>query len=70
MTPQERDLLTNLVSRLRQSPPQQTDPEAEGMINDLVTDNWPPGFLKRVAKVVMRLGEIGADRQCFAVTIH
>jgi hypothetical protein len=38
MTPQERDLLTNLVSRLRQSPPQQTDPEAEGMINDLVAD--------------------------------
>src|SRR5277367_1772408 len=38
MTPQERDLLTNLVSRLRQSPSQQTDPEAEGMINDLVAD--------------------------------
>lgn len=38
MTPQERDLLTNLVSRLRQAPPQQTDPEAEGMINDLVAD--------------------------------
>jgi len=38
MTPQERDLLTNLVSRLRQSPPQQTDPEAEAMINDLVQD--------------------------------
>jgi hypothetical protein len=38
MTPQERDLLTNLVGRLRQSPPQQTDPEAEGVINDLVAD--------------------------------
>jgi hypothetical protein len=38
MTPQERDLLTNLVSRLRQSPSQQTDPEAEGMINDLVAE--------------------------------
>jgi hypothetical protein len=38
MTPQERDLLTNLVSRLRQAPSQQTDPEAEGMINDLVAD--------------------------------
>jgi uncharacterized protein len=38
MTPQERDLLTNLVTRLRQSPPQQRDPEAEAMINDLVRD--------------------------------
>ena len=38
MTPQERDLLTNLVSRLRQAPPQQTDPEAEAMINDLVDE--------------------------------
>ncbi len=38
MTPQERDLLTNLVSRLRQAPSQETDPEAEGMINDLVAE--------------------------------
>ena len=38
MTPQERDLLTNLVGRLRQAQSQQTDPEAEGMINDLVRD--------------------------------
>lgn len=38
MTPQERDLLTNLVTRLRQSPPQQRDAEAEAMINDLVRD--------------------------------
>lgn len=38
MTPQERDLLTNLVTRLRQSPPQQRDPEAEALINDLVRD--------------------------------
>ena len=36
MTPQERDLLTNLVTRLRQAPPQQRDSEAEAMINDLV----------------------------------
>jgi hypothetical protein len=36
MTPQERDLLTNLVSRLRQTQPQEVDPEAEAMINDLV----------------------------------
>ncbi len=38
MNPQERDLLTNLVTRLRQSPPQQRDPEAEAMVNDLVRD--------------------------------
>ena len=36
MTPQERDLLTNLVTRLRQAPSQDRDPEAEAMINDLV----------------------------------
>lgn len=36
MTPQERDLLTNLVNRLRQSPAQDIDREAEAMINDLV----------------------------------
>ena len=36
MNQQERDLLTNLVTRLRQSPPQDRDREAEGMINDLV----------------------------------
>jgi hypothetical protein len=38
MTPQERDLLTNLVTRLRQSPPQQRDVDAEAMINDLVRE--------------------------------
>jgi hypothetical protein len=38
MTPQERDLLTNLVSRLRQSPVQQRDSEADQMINDLVRE--------------------------------
>jgi hypothetical protein len=38
MTPQERDLLTNLVSRLRQSPAQDIDAEAEAMINDLVDE--------------------------------
>lgn len=38
MTPQERDLLTNLVSRLRQSPAQQLDAEADRMINDLVRE--------------------------------
>jgi hypothetical protein len=38
MTPQERDLLTNLVSRLRQTQPQEIDPEAEAMINDLVRE--------------------------------
>jgi len=38
MTPQERDLLTNLVSRLRQAPAQDIDVEAEAMINDLVDE--------------------------------
>jgi len=38
MTPQERDLLTNLVSRLRQSPVQQPDAEADKVINDLVSE--------------------------------
>jgi len=38
MTPQERDLLTNLVSRLRQAPAQDIDREAEAMINDLVDE--------------------------------
>ena len=38
MTPQERDLLTNLVSRLRQAPDQEIDREAEAMINDLVRE--------------------------------
>ncbi len=45
MTPQERDLLTNLVSRLRQSPPQQTDPEAEAMINDLVDERLDTPYI-------------------------
>lgn len=38
MTPQEQDMLTNLVTRLRQAPPQQRDPDAEAMINDLVRE--------------------------------
>ncbi len=38
MTPQERDLLANLVSRLRQSPIQQPDAEADQVINDLVRE--------------------------------
>lgn len=38
MTPQERDLLANLVSRLRQSPTQQLDAEADQVINDLVRE--------------------------------
>ncbi|GIL41290.1 DUF2076 domain-containing protein [Roseiterribacter gracilis] len=36
MTPQERDLLTNLVDRLRAAPPQQKDAEAEQLIRDAV----------------------------------
>ena len=38
MIPQERDLLTNLVTRLRQAPEQQQDQEAAAMIDDLVRD--------------------------------
>ena len=38
MTPQERDLLTNLVTRLRQAPQQQRDSEAASMIDDLVRE--------------------------------
>jgi hypothetical protein len=38
MTPQERELLSNLISRLRQSPPQEIDSEAESLINDLVRE--------------------------------
>jgi hypothetical protein len=38
MTPQERDLLNNLIGRLRQSPPQQCDAEAQSLINDLVRE--------------------------------
>jgi hypothetical protein len=38
MTPQEQDLLTNLVDRLRQSPPQQRDPDADAMISRLVRE--------------------------------
>jgi hypothetical protein len=38
MTPQERDLLTNLVDRLRQSPPQPRDAEAGDMIDALVRE--------------------------------
>jgi hypothetical protein len=38
MTPQERELLTNLVNRLRQTPAQDLDSEAESMINDLVRE--------------------------------
>jgi hypothetical protein len=36
MIPQERDMLANLVDRVRQSPQQQRDPEADTAINDLV----------------------------------
>jgi hypothetical protein len=38
MTPQERELLTNLVARLKQAPPAETDEEAAAMIRDLVRD--------------------------------
>jgi len=38
MTPQERELLSNLVARLRQSPQQQRDTEADAMIGDLVRE--------------------------------
>jgi hypothetical protein len=38
MTPQERELLTNLVTRLRAAPAQQRDSEAEEMIAGLVRD--------------------------------
>jgi hypothetical protein len=34
MTPQERDLLTQLIDRLRAAPPQQKDAEAEQLIRD------------------------------------
>lgn len=38
MTPQERELLTNLVARLRQAPTAEKDEEAAAMIRDLVRD--------------------------------
>lgn len=38
MTPQERELLTNLVARLKQAPPAEKDGEAAAMIRDLVRD--------------------------------
>ncbi|MGK9235882.1 DUF2076 domain-containing protein [Inquilinus limosus] len=38
MTPQERELLTNLVARLKQAPPAEKDEEAAAMIRDLVRD--------------------------------
>lgn len=38
MTPQERELLTNLVARLKQAPPTETDEEAVAMVRDLVRD--------------------------------
>ncbi|MGK9167515.1 DUF2076 domain-containing protein [Inquilinus limosus] len=38
MTPQERELLTNLVARLKQAPPAERDEEATAMIRDLVRD--------------------------------
>ncbi|OWJ63767.1 DUF2076 domain-containing protein [Inquilinus limosus] len=38
MTPQERELLTNLVARLKQAPPAEKDEEAAAMIRGLVRD--------------------------------
>ncbi|WP_395675245.1 DUF2076 domain-containing protein [Inquilinus sp.] len=38
MTPQERELLTNLVARLKQAPPAEQDQEAVAMVRDLVRD--------------------------------
>lgn len=38
MTPQERELLTNLVARLRQAPSAEKDEEAAAMLRDLVRD--------------------------------
>jgi hypothetical protein len=38
MTPQDRELLTTLVARLKQAPPAETDQEAAAMIRDLVRD--------------------------------
>ena len=38
MTPQERELLTNLVARLKQAPAAEKDEEAVTMIRDLVRD--------------------------------
>ncbi|WP_343714288.1 DUF2076 domain-containing protein [Inquilinus sp.] len=38
MTPQERELLTNLVARLKQAPPAEKDEEAAAMIAGLVRD--------------------------------
>lgn len=45
MTPQERELLTNLVNRLRQSPQQDLDQEAESMINDLVSEKPETSYI-------------------------
>jgi len=45
MIQQERDLLTNLITRLRQSQPQQRDPEAEAMIGDLVREKPDTPYL-------------------------
>jgi hypothetical protein len=45
MTPQERELLTNLISRLRQAPAQAKDREADQLIADLVRERPDAPYL-------------------------
>ena len=38
MIPQERDLLSSLINRLKQAPPPEKDAEADAMIGDLARE--------------------------------
>lgn len=45
MTPQERDLITALLGRLRQAPPQPKDPEAEQLIRQAMAEQPDAPYL-------------------------
>src|SRR6266481_4439014 len=45
MTPQERELLTNLIGRLRQAPAQAKDREADQLIADLVRERPDAAYI-------------------------
>ncbi len=45
MTPQERDLVNGLLERLANAPPQQKDPEAEGLIRAALQRNPDAAYL-------------------------
>ena len=59
MEPQERDLLTTLLARLKNTANQPKDPEADGLIRQAMTEQPDAPYLLAQTVLIQDLSQIG-----------